>query len=968
MTNKSNNNKSDNNKKRKTNTSKTSSKDNTKTKKYQTKDFKIDNTKIKDKIPKKKQKKSSNLWIIWLSFCTFILVLCFFKLGLLATIFTAIIVILMTGIVYLIGNAKTKSKKRKIINALLIIFLILFIIGLIAFGAFLVYITVNAPKFDPNQLNTKELSILYDKDGNEYAKLGSEKREKVNYDELPQVLVDAIIATEDSRFFTHNGLDAPRFIKATAGQLLGKSGAGGASTLSMQVVKNSFTDAKADSGIKGIIRKFTDIYLAIFKLEKNYTKEEIIEFYVNNHNLGGVIYGVEEASQAYFKKSVSELNLSEAAIIAGMFKAPNYYKPTTNPENATKRRNTVLYLMRRHGYITKEQEEAAKKISVESLTGDATGGINASQNEYQGYIDTVVEELMDKYEIDPYKTSVQVYTNLDRQRQLAVNDVMDGKTYTWKDDQVQAGVSVLDSATGKVLAIGAGRNRKIGDYNYATQGTRQPGSTAKPLFDYGPGIEYNDWSTYTLFADEPYSYSNGRSISNWDNSHMGTMTLRRALALSRNIPALKAFQQVENKKIIEFVQNLGITPEVENGKIHEAHSIGAFTGTNPLQMSAAYAAFSNGGYYNEPYTVEKIVLRQTGETIKHKENKKKVMSDATAYMISSVLQDVNLTGGSIPNVAAKTGTTNFDETTIKNHGLPLDAIRDSWVVGFSTKTVIGMWYGYNKITDSTHCLRNIPASAAKDRLFKALAAGAFEANKEEFKMPDSVVKLPVISGSNPAKIAPSGYTGEVVYELFKKGHEPDNSANAENEEKLAKPGNLKATYANGKVTITWSATPGSNNDSYGELGYNVYLGDTLLGFTTSTSYTYNTQSSGNLTFKVIATYKSYSGLASDAATTSVKIEEKPTTNTISYKIEYYCGDTLISGATKNQTSTATTINASQIPDINPKTYDPQSICSGSRDSSKISATFNLTNNSVIKIYYLEDTTPTPNPTPDPTTP
>lgn len=963
-------NKNNNNKKKTTTTSKTNHKVDMKTKKYQTKEFKENNhnnSSKKEKIPKKKDSKSGTLWIIWLSFCTFILVLCFFKLGLLATLFTAIIIILITGIVYLIGNAKTKSKKRKVINALLIIFLILFIIGLLSFGAFLIYITVNAPKFDPKELNTKELSILYDKDGNEYAKLGSEKREKVTYDELPQVLVDAIIATEDSRFFTHNGLDAPRFIKATAGQLLGRSNAGGASTLSMQVVKNSFTDAKVDSGIKGIIRKFTDIYLAIFKLEKNYTKEQIIEFYVNNHNLGGVIYGVEEASQAYFKKSVSELNLSEAAIIAGMFKAPNYYKPTTNPENATKRRNTVLYLMRRHGYITKEQEETAKKISVESLTGDATGGLNISANEYQGYIDTVVEELMDKYEIDPYKTSVQVYTNLDKQRQLSINDVMDGKTYTWKDDQVQAGVSVLDSATGKVLAIGAGRNRKIGDYNYATQGTRQPGSTAKPLFDYGPGIEYNDWSTYTLFADEPYSYSNGRSISNWDNSHMGTMTLRKSLSLSRNIPALKAFQQVENKKIIEFVQNLGITPEVENGRIHEAHSIGAFTGTNPLQMSAAYAAFSNGGYYNEPYTVEKIVLRQTGETIKHKENKKKVMSDATAYMISSVLQDVSLTGGSIPNVAAKTGTTNFDEALIRSKGLPLDAIRDSWVVGFSTKTVVGMWYGYNKITDSAHCLRNIPASAAKDRLFKALAQGAFEQNKEEFKMPDSVVKLPVISGSNPAKIAPSGYSGAVVYELFKKGHEPNNSENAENEEKLAKPGNLKATYANGKVTITWSASQGLNNDSYGELGYNVYLGDTLLGFTTATSYTYNTQSSGNLTFKVIATYKSYSGLASDAATTSVKIENKPIQNTINYKIEYYCGDVLISGATKNQSTTSTStsinINASQIPDINPKTYDPQSLCSNSRDTTKTKSIFSITNNGIIEIYYLEDQQP-----PTPSTP
>ena len=241
----------------------------------------------------------------------------------------------------------------------------------------------------------KEASRVYDINGNLFATLGTEQRQKVTYDQLPQVLIDAIIATEDSRFFQHNGFDAPRFIKATLGQLAGNSGAGGASTLSMQVVKNSFTSTEA-SGIAGIIRKFEDIYLAVFKLEKSYTKEQIIEYYVNNHFLGGNIYGVEEASNAYFGKSVGDLNLSEAAIIAGMFKSPNYYRPNANPKNATARRKTVLYLMRKHGYITKEEEEIANSIPVETLTADA-GIIN--ENPYQGFIDTVAEELEDKLRI-----------------------------------------------------------------------------------------------------------------------------------------------------------------------------------------------------------------------------------------------------------------------------------------------------------------------------------------------------------------------------------------------------------------------------------------------------------------------------------------------------------------------------------------------------------------------------------------
>ena len=474
---------------------------------------------------------------------------------------------------FLLSRIKSRKKRRKVISILIILFLLLGIAVLVAFSYFLYYIKTQAdPKFTVTKLNTVEVSRLYAADGKEYAKLGEENREKVTYEQLPEVLVDAIIATEDSRFFQHNGFDAPRFIKATLGQLAGNSGAGGASTLSMQVVKNSFTSTEA-SGIAGIIRKFEDIYLAVFKLEKSYTKEQIIEYYVNNHFLGGNIYGVEEASRAYFGKSVTELNLSEAAILAGMFKSPNAYKPTTNPKNATNRRTTVLYLMRKHGYITKEEEKIANAIPVETLTATAA---DLKVNPYQGYIDAVVNEVKDKYGVNPYTTPLLVYTNLDVNRQNAVNAVLNGENYSWKDDKVQTGVSVLESATGKILAIGNGRNvnGRTGDarqFNYATELNRQPGSTAKPLFDYGPGIEYNNWSTYEQFDDAPYSYTNGKSIKNWVNGYFGVISLRRALSTSRNNPALKAFQQVDNKKIVEFVTNLGIRAEVYGGKVHEAH-------------------------------------------------------------------------------------------------------------------------------------------------------------------------------------------------------------------------------------------------------------------------------------------------------------------------------------------------------------------------------------------------------------
>jgi len=835
---------------------------------------------IKKRVDTTSKKSSNSLKIVEVLTIMAILLTSYLILDIELTIIIAIFLAIIVGILTLLNRGKNQKKIRKVVSILVIIFLILGIVGMVSFSAFLIYVKSQAdPKFKTEALNTMEITRIFDKDNQEIAKLGSEKREKVTYDELPQVLVDAIIATEDSRFFQHNGFDAPRFLKATLGQIAGNSGAGGASTLSMQVVKNSFTDkyGQKTSGIAGITRKFEDIYLAVFKLEKKYSKEEIIEYYVNNHFLGGNIYGVEEAANNYFGKSVSDLNLSEAAILAGMFKSPNYYRPTANPKNATARRKTVLYLMKRHGYISEEEEKIANAIPVESLTTETQ---SITENKYQGYIDTVVDEVKEEYGVNPYTTPLLVYTNLDRGRQDAVNAVLAGENYNWINDVVQTGVSVLDSQTGKILAIGNGRNisgRNNGtadQTNYATEIERQPGSTAKPLFDYGPGIEYNNWSTYQLFDDSPYSYSNGRSIKNWDGGYFGTISLRRALSTSRNIPALKAFQQVDNKKIIEFVTNLGIKPEIDSsGRIHEAHSIGAFTGTNPLQMSAAYAAFSNGGYYNKPYSVSKVVFRQTGKTEEHKSEKKQVMSDATAFMISSVLQDVALTGGTPKNVACKTGTTNYDSTIMDKYNLPGDAIRDSWVIGYSTKTVIGMWYGYDYLDkNGEYVLHNVPATIQKDRLFNALvSAGAMESDREAFKEPSSVVKVGVAPGSNPAKLASPG--GGAIYEYFKKGFEPTEYDTSNY--KIGAPGNLKITDSNGKVTISWSAVdPGALKNNSGKWGYSIYKDGVLVGWTDKTSYTFVPDGSIYGTYKVVGNYKSGSDVQSEAATKTYEKEHQ----------------------------------------------------------------------------------------------
>ena len=500
-----------------------------------------------------------------------------------------------------VGEFRKRFNKGSIMEKVLIVIMLILVFIFIIGFVFMIYIIISAPDFDVDNLYTKESSIIYDSEGNEIARLGTENRERVTYDDLPEVFVDALVATEDSRFFQHNGVDMARFIKATIGQLAGNSGAGGASTLTMQIVKQRYTSNTA-SGIQGIIRKFTDMYMALFKIEKNYTKEQIIEFYVNIPNLGSGSFGIEQAAQTYFGKSISDVNLAEAAMLAGIFQAPTAYNPYNNPEKADQRKNQVLNLMKRHGYITEEECETAKKMYIETLLN--TGGKNKNRN--QGFINTVVEEVLKRTGKDPYLVSMKIKSTMVQSKQDVINGIYSGEKFKWPNENLRAGVAVTDVKTGAIVAVGANRKNDERNYNYATMIKRHPGSSAKPIFDYAPAIEYLNWGTGQTIIDDKYTYSNGASIKNFDNGYKGIMTIKTALAGSRNIPALYTFQQLSQNQIKNFVTGLNITPEYENGYINEAHSIGGFNGVNPLQMSAAYGTFARGGVYIEPYSFTEV--------------------------------------------------------------------------------------------------------------------------------------------------------------------------------------------------------------------------------------------------------------------------------------------------------------------------------------------------------------------------
>ena len=704
------------------------------------------------------------------------------------------------------GNNKKvkKKKKRKVLKFILNFFLVMLLLMLVGIIIFAIYIVIEAPDFNPDNLYRAESSVIYSADGTMITKLGVEKRKKVSYDDLPQILIDAIVATEDSRYFQHNGFDLPRFAKASFGQIISKithrGDPGGGSTLSMQVVKNNFTDVE-----QTIKRKFTDIYLAIFKLEKNYTKEEILEYYVNTPFLGNGSYGVEQACQSYFGKSVSDINLSEAAIIAGLFQAPSAYDPYRFPEATAERRETVLYLMKTHGYITEEEEKIANSIPIKSLIKSYNPEVQG--NEFQSFIDVVIDEVEEKTGKSPYTTGMKIYTTLDYNKQRVLNDIMNGITWEWKDDLIQAGVGVVDTQTGAILAIGGGRNR-VGErqYNYATMIEKQIGSTAKPIFDYGPAIEYNNFCESTPFYDAPYTYSSGASLKNWDFTFQGVETLKRALAESRNIPAVKAFQSVENSKIKEFVTNLGMTPEIDaEGKLHEAHALGAFTGTNPVQLAGAYAAFGNGGYFTKPYSVTKVEYIDNNKTVSLKGKKTKVMEDSTAYMITDTLlyavESYGNIGGTVSGVrlAAKTGTTNLDSETIARYNYPSNAVNDMWTAGYTPEISVALWYGYDKLVEGYY---NVEGSA-KNRLFRQIIDSLSNRDaKQSFDVPSSIVKVSVERETYPVAKPSANTPGDmIVTEYCRVGAEPTTVSPRYNQ--LENVSGLSSKVSDKTVTLSW---------------------------------------------------------------------------------------------------------------------------------------------------------------------
>lgn len=767
------------------------------------------------------------------------------------------------------GNKNSKGKT--IFKRVMIVLAVIGIIGMLGgIGAF-AYMIKDAPELDEKLLKDPVSSQVFDRNGKLVAEIGTEKRNYVEYENIPELVKNAVLAAEDVRFFEHHGVDYFRLASAVIANIRDGFGSQGGSTITQQLVKTSFLTPE-----KTLKRKVQEAWLA-FQVEQRYTKEQIFEMYVNKNWMGSAGHGIATAAKTYFGKDLDELTLPEAATLAGILQSPANYDPFTNPDRAEKRRNIVLFLMHQHGFISEEEMKEAQAADLTaSLVPEEQrkkGGIP-----YDSFIGHAIKEIKEKYpNLDPFSDGLKIFTTLDTNAQDYVDKLLNNGIVKFPNDKMQAGITLLDTKTGEILALGGGRNKTVTfGFNYATDAKRQPGSTFKPIFAYGPAIEYLKWGTYHVLEDKPYTYSDGTPINNWDNKHMGPMTIRNALALSRNIPALQATQAVGVKKAAEFAKNIGI----ELVDPQEAYSIGGVggedKGVSTLEMAGAYAAFGNNGFYTEPHAVTHIELPD-GIRLNMKPETTLAMHDYTAFMVSNILKDVlrygTGTSANIPGlpVAGKTGTTNYTLKERQKYKIPPGAVPDSWFVGYTTNYTIAVWVGYdNKFKNwLVGQEQRLPMT-----LFKNLMSHVSKNKRTpDFPMPNSVQKVRIIKGTMPPVVADASTPDDqVTIEYAVKGHAPDSSA-GENSA-LAAPANFNAVYNPGQnqITLTWE-----HEDE--DVEFELFVqkdgkGEQLLARTADKQYAYTPEGGGSYTFKLSAV-KGGERSPAVSATVSVPGEDEP---------------------------------------------------------------------------------------------
>lgn len=567
---------------------------------------------------------------------------------------------------------------------------------MVASAALFFYYASSAPKISRSDLTSQSITTIYDDQNRVISRLGAQKREYAKDNQIPKQLKNAVVSIEDRRFYKHHGVDTIRILGAATSNVFGRSaGMQGGSTLTQQLVKLSvFSTAASDRTLK---RKAQEAWLAI-NVEQHFSKSQILDFYINKVYMGNGIYGMQTAAQYYYGKDLNDLDLSQLALLAGMPQSPTYYNPlVSNTKYATQRRNEVLNAMVRSNYITQSQANQAASESVTAGLDPDHGNISGSGTAVDSkVVDPYVKQVLADLQAqgyNPYSDGLKVHTNLDLDAQQHLYDAAN-KNVQFQNDKMQAGVAVTDPHNGQIIAMLGGRHtgNVVYGLNRAVQSNRSSGSTAKPLMDYGPAIEYLQWPTFKSIADTRFVFPGTNTVlHDFDKKYKGNMTMREALVQSRNVPAIRALQAVGIKRATAFLDGLGISQKqpytLQNG-------IALYI--SPLQVSAAYAAFANGGTYYKPYYISSITT-QDGSVKQFNPKGKRAMNKATAYMITDMLKgvftdsqgsatDARLNG---VNQAGKTGTTNYPGNSSQS------GVMDSWMAGYTKNYSIAVWTGYD---------------------------------------------------------------------------------------------------------------------------------------------------------------------------------------------------------------------------------------------------------------------------------
>lgn len=763
-------------------------------------------------------------------------------------------------------NKKNKKPKKK--GLIKKIILTIFLIGLIGLGAgagLFFYYASSAPKLDEDLLRDPLSSDILYANGDLMYTTGAEKREYVNYEDIPQLMEDAILATEDVRFYKHKGMDFYRLGGAVVANFKRGFGSEGASTLTQQVIKNSFL-----SSDKTLKRKAQEAWLAL-QLERHFEKEEIFEMYFNKILMSGNRYGFGTAAEYFYGKPLDELELHEVAMLAGLPQSPNGYNPTTNPERAEKRRNVVLGLMEQHGKITTAEMEEARKVDVTS-TLIPEEERKKSDFKYPALLDVVMSELEDAGMLDMVDEGVTIHTTFDPSAQAIVEEAINNDEL-YIDDDIQGAITVLDTKTGGIVAVGGGRNYTNGT-NFARQEKRQLGSTIKPILSYGPAIEHLNWSTGQVVVDEPFKYQGGQEVGNAYPGFLGKMTIREALYKSSNTTAVKTFNEVGHSNSLDFASKIGLN--ISN--TGEGNALGGTQEEfSTIDLAGAYAAFGNSGIYTKPHAISKIVMRDGSVDESTKPKQTVAMKDSTAYMVTDMLRDVFVAQGATGHranisgldMAGKTGTTNES--------------KDSWFVGYTTNYTVASWGGYKDRKPMTgfEKERYIP----QDLYRSVMSQISARVETPMFQKPSSVEEVSVVYLSNPlVRASASTPASQKRLELFVKNSVPTEVVEEKEEEKieLQAPTDLSADYNEEEknITLSWKHTAPDAEDFKEDVQFAVSFSvnggaSQELTTTDSKTLTLNDAEEGNTyTFSVVAIA---GDLKSDAATVTVEIakEEEP---------------------------------------------------------------------------------------------